>query len=76
MAHVPNLKAFSSGHNLAAWIGLVPKQNSSGGKEQLGGGDKGGRPLLRSLLTVGALAVIRFAQRHGTRHDRRAAEAV
>ena len=36
VAHVPNPRAFSSGRNLAAWIGLVPKQNSSGGKERLG----------------------------------------
>jgi transposase len=34
VAHVPNPKAFSSGRNLAAWIGLVPKQNSTGGKER------------------------------------------
>src|SRR3954466_4869407 len=67
VAHVPNPKAFSSGRNLAAWIGLVPKQNSSGGKERLGGVTKQGNRYLRSMLTVGALAVIRFAQRNGTR---------
>jgi transposase len=67
VAHVPNPKAFSSGRNLSAWIGLVPKQNSSGGKERLGGVTKQGNRYLRSLLTIGALAVIRFAQRHGTR---------
>jgi transposase len=67
VAHVPNPKAFSSGRNLAAWIGLVPKQNSSGGKERLGGVTKQGNRYLRSMLTVGALAVIRFAQRHGTK---------
>ena len=67
VAPVPNPKAFSSGRNLAAWIGLVPKQNSSGGKERLGGVTKQGNRYLRSMLTVGALAVIRYAQRHGTR---------
>jgi transposase len=46
---------------------LVPKQNSSGGKERLGGVTKQGNRYVRSMLTVGALAVIRFAQRHGTR---------
>jgi len=67
VAHVPNPKAFSSGRNLAAWVRLVPKQNSSGGKERLGGVTKQGNRYLRSMLTVGALAVIRFSQRHGTR---------
>jgi transposase len=67
VAHVPNPRAFSSDRNLAARIGLVPKQHSSGGKERLGGVTKQGNRYLRSLLTVGALAVIRFAQRHGTR---------
>jgi transposase len=64
VAHVPNRMAFSPERSLAAWIGLVPKQNSSGGKERLGGVTKQGNRCLRSMLTVGALAVIRFAQRH------------
>ena len=59
--------AFRSGRDLAAWIGLVPKQNSSGGKEKLGGITKQGDRYLRQLLVVGALSVIRYAQRHGTR---------
>ena len=59
--------AFKSGRNLAAWIGLVPKQNSSGGKARLGGITKQGNRYLRELLVVGALAVIRYAERHGTR---------
>jgi transposase len=45
----------------------VPKQNSSGGKERLGGITKQGNRYLRSMLTVGALAVIRYAERHGTK---------
>ena len=53
--------------DLAAWIGLVPRQNSSGGKEKLGGITKQGDRYLRQLLVAGALAVIRYAQRHGTR---------
>ncbi len=60
-------KSFSSGRNLAAWIGLVPRQNSSGGKERLGGITKQGDRYLRQLLVVGAVAVIRYAQRNGAR---------
>ncbi|HEY3949824.1 MAG TPA: transposase [Phenylobacterium sp.] len=52
---------------LAARHGLVPKQNSSGGKERLGGITKQGNRYLRQLLVVGALAVIRYAERHGTK---------
>jgi transposase len=67
VATVPDPRAFKSGRNLAAWIGLVPRQNSSGGKERLGGITKQGDRYLRQMLVVGALAVIRYAQRHGTR---------
>lgn len=68
VASVPNPQAFKSGRDLAAWIGLVPKQNSSGGKERLGGISKLGNRYLRTLLTVGALSVIRYAKTHGTAH--------
>jgi transposase len=67
VASVPDPHAFRTGRNLAAWIGLVPRQNSSGGKERLGGITKQGNRYLRQLLVVGALAVIRYAERHGTR---------
>lgn len=67
VASVPDPHAFKSGRNLAAWIGLVPKQNSSGGKERLGGITKQGNRYLRQLLVVGALAVIRHAERHGAK---------
>jgi len=67
VATIPDPKAFKRGRNLAAWIGLVPKQNSSGGKERLGGITKQGDRYLRQLLVVGALAVVRYAERHGTR---------
>ena len=69
VASVPGPHAFRSGRNLAAWIGLVPKQNSSGGKERLGGITKQGNRYLRQLLVLGALAVIRYAERHGTRRS-------
>lgn len=67
VATVPDPHAFRSGRSLAAWIGLVPRQNSSGGKERLGGITKQGNRHLRQLLFVGAMAVIRYAERHGTR---------
>ena len=52
VAEVGDWKAFSSGRNLAAWIGLVPKQHSTGGKEQLGGISKQGNRYLRWLLVA------------------------
>jgi transposase len=67
VAAVPDPAMFRSGRNLAAWIGLVPRQNSSGGKERLGGITKQGNRYLRQLLFVGAMAVIRYAERYGTR---------
>ena len=68
VASVADPKAFRSGRDFSAWIGLVPKQNSSGGKERLGNISKRGDRYLRSLFTTGALAVIRYAKIHGTRH--------
>ena len=54
--------------NFSAWIGLVPKQHSSGGKNRLGGISKQGDRYLRGLFVAGALAVIRYAKIHGTTH--------
>jgi len=67
VAEVGDWKTFSSGRNLAAWIGLVPKQHSTGGKERLGGISKQGNRYLRWLLVAGAMAVIRYARQHGTK---------
>jgi transposase len=67
VAAVADPAAFKTGRSLAAWIGLVPRQNSSGGKERLGGITKQGDRYLRQMLVVGALAVVRYAQRNGTR---------
>src|SRR6201982_1259093 len=67
VAEVGDWKAFSSGRNLAAWIGLVPKQHSTGGKQRLGGISKQGNRYLRWLLVTGAMAVIRYARQHGTK---------
>ncbi len=62
IASVADPKAFRSGRDFSAWIGLVPKQNSSGGKDRLGNISKRGDRYLRSLFTAGALAVIRLRQ--------------
>ena len=67
-ATVADPKAFRSGRNFSAWIGIVPKQHSSGGKNRLGGISKQGDRYLRSLFVAGALAVIRYAKIHGTKH--------
>jgi transposase len=58
---------FKSGRDLAAWIGLVPRQNSTGGKVRLGGITKAGNGYLRQMLMVGTIAVIRYAQRNSAR---------
>jgi transposase len=68
VASVADPKAFRSGRDFSAWIGLVPKQHSSGGKDKLGSISKQGDRYLRSLFTAGALAVIRYAKIHGTKH--------
>jgi transposase len=68
VASVANPRAFRSGRDFSAWIGLVPKQHSSGGKDKLGSISKQGDRYLRSLFTAGALAVIRYAKIHGTKH--------
>jgi transposase len=68
VASVADPKAFRSARNFSAWIGLVPKQHSSGGKDKLGSISKQGDRYLRSLFTAGALAVIRYAKIHGTKH--------
>jgi transposase len=67
VATIADPSAFKTGRDLAAWIGLVPKQNSSGGKDRLGRISKAGNRYLRQMLVVGAMAVIRYAERHGTR---------
>jgi transposase len=68
VATVADPKAFRSGRNFSAWIGLVPKQHSSGGKDRLGSISKRGDRYLRGLFVAGALAVIRYAKIHGTKH--------
>ncbi len=69
VASIPDPHVFRSGRDLSAWIGLVPKQSSTGGKERLGSISKAGNRYLRRLLFVGALSVIKRAKQLGyTRH--------
>ena len=68
VASVADPRVFRSGRNFSAWIGLVPKQHSSGGKDRLGSISKQGDRYLRSLFMAGALAVIRYARIHGSKH--------
>jgi transposase len=66
-ASVPDPSVFRSGRQFAAWLGLVPRQNSSGGKERLGRVSKMGNGYLRRLLVVGATSVTRRAPTTETR---------
>jgi transposase len=68
VASIGDPGAFRSARDFSAWIGLVPRQHSSGGKNRLGSISKQGDRYLRSLFTIGALAVIRYAKLHGTTH--------
>jgi transposase len=62
IATVPDPKVFRSGRDMAAWIGLVPRQDSTGGKQKLGPISKQGDRYLRRILVVGACAVLRYAR--------------
>ena len=66
-AAVPDVSLFRSGRQFAAWLGLTPQANSSGGKERLGGITKQGDGYLRRLLVVGATAVMRMARKDAAR---------
>ncbi|MCK0172073.1 IS110 family transposase [Aliiroseovarius sp. S1123] len=66
-ASVPDPSVFKSGRQFAAWLGLVPRQNSSGGKDRLGRISKMGNGYLRRLLVVGATSVTRRAATIDTR---------
>jgi transposase len=59
--------AFESGRHLAAWLGLTPKEHSTGGKQRLGGISRAGHERLRALLVTGATAVIQVATRPGNK---------
>jgi transposase len=62
-------RQFKNGRQFAAWIGLTPRQHSSGGKTKLGGISKHGDTYLRMMLVQGAHAVMRFASRRNDRQS-------
>jgi transposase len=66
-ATVTDPSLFRSGREFAAWLGMTPRQNSSGGKERLGRTSKRGNKYIRSLRTAGAVAVLRHARNRPTR---------
>jgi hypothetical protein len=61
----PPPEAFAKGRDFAAWVGLTPRQHSTGGKERLGRTSKMGQRDIRRLLIIGAVATIRWAARKG-----------
>ena len=63
MASIADANSFDNGRQVSAWLGLVPRQHSSGGKSTLLGMSKRGNPYLRTLLIHGARSAILAAQR-------------
>jgi len=61
----PPLEGFARGRDFAAWLGLTPRQSSTGGKQKLGSITKMGERTLRRLLIIGSTAVVRQARRRG-----------
>jgi transposase len=61
-ATVPDPSYFRSGREFSAWLGLVPRQNSTGGKDRLGRISKRGNPYIRRLLVIGATSMLRYAR--------------
>ncbi|MDG2570639.1 transposase, partial [Vibrio parahaemolyticus] len=62
-ALAPNMASFKCGRDFAAWLGLVPRQHSSGGKERLGRVSKEGQADIRRLLIVGAMSRLNWLGR-------------
>ena len=63
-ASVPNPSVFKSGRDFAAWLGLTPRQDTTGGKVKLGSITKQGNRSLRRLLVLGAISLLRVAGKH------------
>jgi len=61
----PPIESFRRGRDFSAWLGFVPRQHSTGGKQRLGKTSKIGQRDIRRLLITGAMAVIRAASRYG-----------
>jgi transposase len=61
----PPMSDFKRGRDFTAWLGLVPRQHSTGGKQVLGRISKMGQRDIRRLLIVGAMTIVRWARRKG-----------
>jgi transposase len=68
VATMTDPEAFRTGREFAAWIGLVPRQNSTGGKERLGSISKQGDRYLRRLFVLGAISIVRVARTRPEKH--------
>jgi transposase len=67
---VPDPSVFKSGRDFAAWLGLTPRQNSSGGKQTLGSITKQGNRYIRKMLVLGATSLLNVVgKRKGALHD-------
>ena len=64
-ALAPPAETFTRGRDFSAWLGLTPRQHSTGGKARLGKTSKMGQRDLRRLMIIGASSVVRWARRHG-----------
>lgn len=62
-AFAPDMTSFKRGRDFAAWLGLVPRQHSSGGKERLGRVSKQGQADIRGLLIIGAMSRLNWLGR-------------
>jgi len=65
LAFAPSLEEFRRGRDFAAWLGLAPRQHSTGGKQCLGRTSKMGQRDIRTLLIIGATAMVRWARLKG-----------
>ena len=65
-AFSPPMAGFRRGRDFAAWLGLVPRQHSSGGKQKLGRTSKMGQRDIRRLLIIGAMSVVRWRSQNGS----------
>ena len=68
-AFAPPMESFRRGRDFSAWVGLVPRQHTTGGKPRLGRISKMGQRDLRRLLITGAMSVVNSAVRHGKTTD-------
>ncbi len=68
-AFAPPMESFRRGRDFSAWLGLVPRQHSTGGKARLGKVSRMGQRDVRRLMIIGAMSVVRQAVRRGDAAD-------